>query len=90
MRYDAYLAKDLTLNDPEVVQVEKGGRSGRIINDGTATAFFISTPGLVPKVVAGDGTPCQPVQSQLPALAQGQRCVEEERAEPAYMGSGSR
>ena len=74
VRYDAYLANDRALDDPEVVQVEKGGRVRvRIINGGTATAFFISTPGLVSKVIAVDGMPCQPVQSQLYPLAQGQR-----------------
>ena len=26
VRYDAYLANDRTLDDPEIVQVEKGGR----------------------------------------------------------------
>ena len=74
VRYDAYLANDRTLDDPEVVRVEKGGRVRlRIINGGTATAFFISTPGLVSRCIAVDGTPCQPVQALAYPLAQGQR-----------------
>src|SRR6185295_16966106 len=56
VRYDAYLANDRTLDDPQVVQVEKGGKARlRIINGGTATAFFISTPGLRSTCVAVDG-----------------------------------
>src|SRR3546814_10204835 len=40
--YDAYLANDRTLDDPEVVQVERGGTVRlRLINGATATAFWI-------------------------------------------------
>ena len=43
VQYDAYLANDRTLDDPEVIKADKGGRVRlRIINGGTATAFFIS------------------------------------------------
>ncbi|MFN3745991.1 MAG: multicopper oxidase family protein [Hyphomicrobiaceae bacterium] len=74
VRYDAYLANDRTLDDPQVVSVEKGGRVRlRIINGGTATAFFVSTPGLVSRTVAVDGVACQPVQRSSYPLAQGQR-----------------
>ena len=74
VRYDAFLANDRTLDDPQVVKVEKGGRVRlRIINGGTATSFFISTPGLASRAVAVDGTPCQPVQRPIYPLAQGQR-----------------
>ena len=42
--YDAYLANDRTLDDPEVVRVEAGGRVRlRIINGASATAFTIDT-----------------------------------------------
>ena len=72
--YDAYLANDRTLDDPEVVKVEKGGRVRlRIINGGTASAFFIGTPGLKSTCVAVDGTACQPVTADSYPLAQGQR-----------------
>lgn len=41
MDYDAYLANDRTLDDPEIVNVETGGRVRlRIINGATATVFF--------------------------------------------------
>jgi FtsP/CotA-like multicopper oxidase with cupredoxin domain len=74
VRYDAYLANDRTLADPEVAKVDKGARVRlRIINGGTATAFFISTPGAPSECVAVDGSPCQPVAAQAYPLAQGQR-----------------
>ncbi|MEX1083976.1 MAG: multicopper oxidase domain-containing protein, partial [Xanthobacteraceae bacterium] len=74
VRYDAFLANDRTLDDPEVVRVEKGGRVRlRIINGGTATAFFISTGALKSTCIAVDGSPCQPVEAGQYPLAQGQR-----------------
>lgn len=72
--YDAFLANRRTLGDPEVVRVEKGGRVRlRIINGGTATAFFISAPGLSPRCIAVDGVPCAPLLAEAFPLAQGQR-----------------
>ncbi len=74
VKYDAFLANDRTLDDPEIVSVEKGGRVRlRIINGGTATAFFISTPGLNSSCVAVDGSSCQPVSHNAYPMAQGQR-----------------
>lgn len=74
VRYDAYLANDRTLDDPEVVRVERGARVRlRIINGGTATAFFITTPGLTTRIVAVDGTGCAPHSAPVYPLAQGQR-----------------
>ena len=74
VRYDAYLANDRTLDDPDVVGVEKGGRVRlRIINGGTATAFFITTPGLKSRCIAVDGSSCQPVEQADYPLAPGQR-----------------
>ena len=72
--YDAYLANERTLDDPEVVAVSKGGRVRlRIINGATATAFFVSTPGLRSECVAVDGSPCRPLAATSYPLAQGQR-----------------
>ena len=74
VKYDAFLANDRTLDDPEVVMVDKGGRVRlRIINGGTATAFFISTPGLGSSCIAVDGNPCQPTAQPSYPLASGQR-----------------
>jgi len=72
--YDAFLANRRTLADPEVVKVEKGGKVRlRIINGGTATAFFVSVPGLKPRCIAVDGSPCVPLEADAFPLAQGQR-----------------
>jgi FtsP/CotA-like multicopper oxidase with cupredoxin domain len=77
-----------TLDDPEIVQVEKGGRVRlRIINGGTATAFFVSTPGLTSTCIAVDGSLCEAVAAQSYPLAQGQRIdllVEIPRAGGAF------
>ncbi|MCZ8186322.1 MAG: multicopper oxidase domain-containing protein [Beijerinckiaceae bacterium] len=74
VRYDAYLANDRTLDDPEVVRVEKGGTARlRIVNGGTATAFFIDTGALEAECIAVDGSRCQPLKSRRFPLAQGQR-----------------
>jgi FtsP/CotA-like multicopper oxidase with cupredoxin domain len=74
VQYDAFLANDRTLDDPEVVRVEKGGRIRlRIINGGTATAFFITTPGLSSRCIAVDGSSCRPIEQIDYPLAPGQR-----------------
>lgn len=74
VKYDAYLANDRTLDDPDIIRVEKGGRVRlRIINAGTATAFFIATPGMKSQCIAVDGLPCQPVVAASYPMAQGQR-----------------
>lgn len=72
--YDAFLANDRTLDDPEIVRVAPGQRVRlRIINGATATAFFIDTGMLDAECVAVDGSPCQPQNVKNPPLAQGQR-----------------
>ena len=74
VRYDAFLANDRTLDDPQVVRVEKGGRVRvRLINGATATAFRVSTGALKSTCVAVDGSPCHPVEARSYPLAQGQR-----------------
>ncbi|CAN5237176.1 multicopper oxidase domain-containing protein [soil metagenome] len=72
--YDAYLANDRTLDDPEVIRIDKGGRVRlRIINGATATAFFIDTGRIQADVISVDGTPCEPLRATRFPLAQGQR-----------------
>ncbi|MEQ1613765.1 MAG: multicopper oxidase family protein [Hyphomicrobiaceae bacterium] len=74
VRYDAYLANDRTFEDPEVVRVEKGARVRlRIINGGTATAFFVAVRGLSARCVAVDGSPCEAIRQPSYPLAPGQR-----------------
>lgn len=72
--FDAYLANDRTLDDPEVVTVDKGGRVLlRIINGSAASVFWIDTGSLPGRAVATDGNPIQPVPVSRFGLAMGQR-----------------
>lgn len=72
--WDAYLANDRTLADPEVVAVEKGGRIRlRVINAAAATVFWIDTGAAAARLVAVDGAPVQPLPGNRFGLAMGQR-----------------
>jgi FtsP/CotA-like multicopper oxidase with cupredoxin domain len=72
--FDAYLANDRTLDDPEVVAVDKGGRILlRIINGSAATVFWIDTGALQGRAMATDGNSIEPVAGNRFGLAMGQR-----------------
>ncbi len=72
--FDAYLANDRTLDDPQVVRVERGGRILlRIINGASATVFRIDTGSLAARLVAVDGQAVVPAATPSFALAMGQR-----------------
>ncbi len=72
--FDAYLANDRTLDDPDVVRVEPGGRVRlRVINAASATAFWLDLAGLKGTVVAADGLPVVPVAGERFPMAMGQR-----------------
>ncbi len=72
--FDAYLANDRTLNDPDVVQVEPGGRIRvRVINAAAATVFWIDTGLVAGRLVAVDGQDIQPVPATRFGIAMGQR-----------------
>ena len=72
--FDAYLANDRTLNDPEVIRVDNGGRVRlRIINAAAATVFWIDTGALDGRLVAVDGHDVQPLPGRRFGLAMGQR-----------------
>jgi FtsP/CotA-like multicopper oxidase with cupredoxin domain len=74
IEYDAYLANDRTLDDPEVVQVETRGRVRlRIINGASATGFTVDTGRVPARLVAVDGQPVVPISGRLFPLAMGQR-----------------
>lgn len=74
VEYDAYLANDRTLDDPEVVTVERKGRARlRIINGATATAFTIDTGPLEATLVAVDGQDVKPIAGRRFPIAMGQR-----------------
>ncbi len=72
--WDAYLANDRTLSDPEVVQVERGGRIRlRVINAAAATVFWLDTGEAQARLVAVDGHAVQPLSGTRFGLAMGQR-----------------
>jgi FtsP/CotA-like multicopper oxidase with cupredoxin domain len=72
--WDAYLANDRTLSDPEIVPVERGGRVRlRIINAAAATVFWIDAGAPEARLVAVDGHAVQPLAGRRFGLAMGQR-----------------
>lgn len=72
--YDALLANDRTLADPEVIRVEPGGRIRlRLINAAAATNFFIDLGNIEARVIAADGHPVVPFPGRQFPLAIGQR-----------------
>lgn len=72
--YDAYLANDRTLADPDVVRVERNARIRlRIINGGSGTNYFIDLGALKGELIATDGMPVQPVSGSVFPLAIAQR-----------------
>lgn len=73
VHYDAFLANDRTLADPEIVAVERAGRVRlRVINGSSASAFWLDLGALQARLVAVDGHGVQPLAiSRLPlAIAQ--------------------
>ncbi len=85
--FDAYLANDRTLNDPDVIRVEAGGRVRlRIINAAAATVFWIDTGAVQGRLVAVDGHDVSPVTGTRFGIAMAQR-LDIEIDLPA--GSGS-
>lgn len=74
VEYDAFLANDRTLEDPEVVAVERGGRVRlRIINGATTSAFQIDLGRLEGTILAVDGNPVQPILGRRFGMAVAQR-----------------
>jgi FtsP/CotA-like multicopper oxidase with cupredoxin domain len=72
--YDAFLANDRTLADPEVIRTEPGGRVRlRLINGASSTQFWIDLGSLSGTVVAVDGHPVRPARATRLPLAMGQR-----------------
>ncbi len=72
--YDAYLANDRTLDDPEVIRIEANGRVRmRIINAASATAFTIDTGSLRGELIAVDGQDIAPVAGSQFPIEMGQR-----------------
>src|ERR1700730_6019153 len=72
--FDAFLANDRTLTDPEVVRIEHGGRVRlRIINGASSSQFWVDLGALTGRVVAVDGHSVRPVAGQRFPTAMGQR-----------------
>jgi len=74
VQYDAFLANDRTLADPEIVRVERGGRVRlRIINGASSSQFWIDLGNLTGHVVATDGHAVQPASGKRFPIAMAQR-----------------
>jgi len=72
--YDAFLANDHTLADPEIVRVGGRGRVRlRIINSASSSQFWIDLSSLTGRVVAVDGHAVHPVAGSRFPLAIAQR-----------------
>jgi FtsP/CotA-like multicopper oxidase with cupredoxin domain len=74
VKYDAFLANDRTLADPEVVKVEPGGRVLlRIINSSAMSAYHVDLGPLEGELMAVDGFPVTPVTGRSFPIAVAQR-----------------
>ena len=74
VKYDAFLANDRTLADPEVIKVEPGGRVLlRLINSSAMSAYHIDLGALDGELVAVDGFPVAPVTARKFPIAVAQR-----------------
>ena len=74
VKYDAFLANDRTLDDPDVVKVEPGGRVLlRIVNSSSMSAFHIDLGALDGELIAVDGFAVAPVTGRRFPIAVAQR-----------------
>jgi len=74
VKYDAFLANDRTLDDPEVIKVEPGGRVLlRVINSSAISAFHVDLGRLKGRLIAVDGFRIEPVVARRFPLAVAQR-----------------
>jgi FtsP/CotA-like multicopper oxidase with cupredoxin domain len=74
VKYDAFLANDRTLGDPEVVKIEPGGRVLlRIINSSSMSAFHIDLGDLDGELIAVDGFEVAPISWKRFPIAVAQR-----------------
>lgn len=72
--FDAYLANDRTLDDPEVVSVEKNTTLRlRVINGAAASNMWIDLGSLEGELIAVDGNAIYPMKGSLFPLAMAQR-----------------
>jgi FtsP/CotA-like multicopper oxidase with cupredoxin domain len=74
VKYDAFLANDRTLDDPEVMRVRTGGMVLlRIINSSSMSAYHIDLGALNGELIAVDGFRVQPVSGRRFPIAVAQR-----------------
>ncbi len=74
VEFDAYLANDRALDDPDVPRVEPGSRVRlRMINGASSTNFIIDLGALKGQVTAVDGNPVTPVPGHRFPIAMAQR-----------------
>jgi FtsP/CotA-like multicopper oxidase with cupredoxin domain len=74
VKYDAFLANDRTLADPEVIRVRTGGSVLlRIINSSSMSAYHIDLGALTGELIAVDGFRVQPVTDRRFPIAVAQR-----------------
>jgi FtsP/CotA-like multicopper oxidase with cupredoxin domain len=74
VKYDAFLANDRTLGDPEVVKVEPGGRVLlRAINSSSMSAFHVDLGELDGELIAVDGFEVAPLAGKRFPIAVAQR-----------------
>ncbi len=75
VKFDALLANDKTLDDPEIVTVEKGGKLRlRLINAAAATNLWVELGELKAQLIAVDGNAVKPINVSRFPLAIAQRC----------------
>jgi FtsP/CotA-like multicopper oxidase with cupredoxin domain len=74
VKYDAFLANDRTLADPEIVKVEPGGRVLlRIINSSSMSAYHVGLGALEGELIAVDGFAIAPIRGRNFPAAVAQR-----------------
>lgn len=74
VEYDAYLANDRTLDDPDVVRVERNADVRlRIINASASSNFIIDLGGLEGTLITVDGNPVVPIVARRFPIAIAQR-----------------
>jgi FtsP/CotA-like multicopper oxidase with cupredoxin domain len=74
VKYDAFLANDRTLADPEVVKVEPGGRVLlRVINSASMSSFHLDLGQLDGELIAVDGFRTAPVKARRFPISVAQR-----------------
>jgi FtsP/CotA-like multicopper oxidase with cupredoxin domain len=74
VKYDAFLANDRTLADPEIVKVEPGGRVLlRIINSSSMSAYHVGLGALEGELIAVDGFTIAPIRGRKFPVAVAQR-----------------